>query len=231
MRLRVLWILRRFGRSAINYEAMLVTEPERDFGYICVNRNSSYQRRRYSVAHELGHFLYTWHQQTSSGGFQCSRQDMATPLGDVIHIRREMEANQFAIELLAPERMLSRYLRRLPELEQVLTMHSALQISKTAAACRYARLHHEPLAVVFASNGLFQYADRGADFPYLNLIRGQVLPSLPSAGSESSMSEMVEADPLDWPGLQQGLCAQVLQQEDGHSIVLLHLLAAEPDTD
>jgi hypothetical protein len=60
-----------------------------------------------------------------------------------------------------------------------------------------------------------------------------VLPSLPTAGPDSSISEMVDADPLDWPGLQktQGLSAQVLQQEGGHSIVLLHLPEAEPDTD
>ena len=221
---RALDILEIREAPARNYEAMLLTNAEREFGQICVNtRNSSAQRRRYSVGHELGHFLCTWHRQVAGDGFKCSRQDMATPTGDEVHIRQEREANWFAIELLAPKRMLTRYLNRLPDLEQVLAIHSALQISKTAAARRYANLHREPLAVVFATNGLFQYADRGPGFPFINLERGEPLPWLPSAGRDG-ISEMVDADPKDWRGLEwtNELSVQMFQQEDGHSIVLLH---------
>ena len=144
---------------------------------------------------------------------------------------RKSEANQFAIELLAPERLLAQYLKRLPELEQVLAIHAALEISKTAAARRYVNLHRKPLAVIFANNGLYQYSDRGAGFPYINLSRGHPLPSLPSVDRDNNISEMVEADPLDWPGLQQtnGLSVQVIQQESGHSIVLLHIASDDPD--
>ena len=109
-------------------------------------------------------------------------------------------------------------------------MHSALEISKTAAARRYVNLHREPLAVIFANNGLYQYADRGAGFPYINLRKGHLLPSLPSVDRDSNISEMVEADPLDWPGLQQttSLSVQVMRQEGGHSIVLLYIALDDP---
>lgn len=192
---------------------MLITNPERDFGQICVNRNSSQERRRYSVGHELAHFLCGWHHQTGSGGFQCNRQDMAVPSGNEVHIRQETEANQFAIELLAPKRMLTRHLAKLPELEQVLAIHSKLPISKTAAARRYAKLHREPLAVVFGTNGLFQYADRGASFPFIKLDKGMPLPTLPLVGT-SGLSEMEDSDSQDWPGLERtnGLAVQTLQQ-------------------
>jgi hypothetical protein len=95
---------------------------------------------------------------------------------------QETEANQFAIELLAPERMVSRYLRGLPELEQVVAMHTKLDISNTAAARRNVKLHKEPLAVVFATDGAFQYADRGPDFPFIDIKKGQLLPSISGIG-------------------------------------------------
>jgi len=206
-------------------EGVLITEPERDFGIIYVNSKSSHQRRRYSVAHELGHFLSQWHKQTSGEGFRCTRQDMSLPSGDDVHIRQESEANRFAIELLAPARLLSRCLRRLPELEHVLALHTDLHISKAAAARRYVALHPQPLAVVFAKDNEFLYVDRGPAFPFVALNRGQHLPDLPRIGTDGTTSEMVEADPEDWLGLNRAadLAVQALRQEDGYSIILLHL--------
>lgn len=206
-----------------NFEAMLLTGPTRNTGSICVNKGSARQRQRYSIAHELGHFLCGWHRLNSDEGFRCSKQDMAVPLGEQLHIAQEKEANQFAIELLAPQRLVAAYLRGLPGLEQVLAMHGRLDISKTAAARRYVRLHREPLAVVFATNRVFQYADRGAGFPFISLERGQQLPEISRARDEV-LSEMVEADPLDWGlGAHKGLAIQSLMQQDGHQIVLLYM--------
>lgn len=208
-----------------NFEALLLTGPTRDIGSICVNKKSGRRRQRYSIAHELGHFLCGWHHFNSDEGFRCSKQDMAVPLGDKQHIAQEKEANQFAIELLAPKRMVDRYLRGLPELEQVLAMHDRLDISKTAAARRYVNLHSKPLAVVFAAGGVFQYADRGSGFPFIDMTKGQPIPQVPRSKDEE-LSEMVEADALDWGlGGQSGLATQCLNQQDGHQIVLLHLEA------
>lgn len=213
------------------FEAALVTDPERSGGSILLNSRSGPNRRRYSLAHELGHFLCGWHSQTSDKGFVCSKKDMAIPSGNDVHIRQETEANQFAIELLAPKRLVSRYLSRLPDLEHVLAMNAALEISKTAAARRYVSLHRETLAVVFGHQGFYQYADRGMGFPYININRGDPLPSMPKVGRDSNVSEMVEADPLDWPGLQRanGLAIQVMRQEDGHSIILMHIEDDDPN--
>ncbi len=203
----------------------MITEPQRDIGTIGVNSSSSVQRRRFSVAHELGHFLSHWHRETSGDGFQCTRQDMAQPAGDAVHVSQESEANRFAIELLAPARLFSRYLRRLPELEHVLVMHADLHISKAAAARRYVALHPQPLAVVFAKDGEFRYVDRGPGFPFVALNRGQRLPDLPRVGTNAALSEMVEADTEDWlgPNGAGDLAVQALRQEDGYSIILLHL--------
>jgi Zn-dependent peptidase ImmA (M78 family) len=47
-------------------EAAMVSAPERDIGSIVVNSASSAQRQRFSVAHELGHFLNPWHKPSIS---------------------------------------------------------------------------------------------------------------------------------------------------------------------
>jgi Zn-dependent peptidase ImmA (M78 family) len=88
-------------------EAALVTTAERDRGKILLNSNSSRRRRRFSVGHELLHFLNPLHQQTAPEGFQCSRADMrVSSATQNRHLRQEGEANAFAIELLTPRSQL-----------------------------------------------------------------------------------------------------------------------------
>lgn len=216
-------------RPLQNFEGMLLTKPERDFGTILLNSLGSPQRRNYSLAHELGHFLCGWHIPTHDAGFRCTQHDMASPSGSARHVKQEREANQFAIELLAPPRLVKPYLRRLPDLEHMLSMHVALDISKAAAARRYVELHKERLAVVFAKNSSFIYAVRGSEFPWIGLKEGDPLPILPSVSLEAGTSEMTETDPRDWlirvPSVE--LAVQVFTQEKGHAIVLLH--AADVD--
>ncbi|KQZ78302.1 hypothetical protein ASD64_13305 [Mesorhizobium sp. Root157] len=214
-----------------NFEGMLLTRPERDFGTVLLNSLASPQRRNYSLAHELGHFLCGWHLTTDDTGFRCSQRDMASPSGNARHVKQEREANQFAIELLAPSRLFKPYLRRLPDLEHVLSMHVALDISKAAAARRYVELHKERLAVIFARDSSFIYAVRGSEFPWIGLQEGDPLPILPCVPQDARTSEMIETDPQDWNirALSGELAVQVLSQEDEHAIVLLH--AADADLD
>ena len=97
---------------------------------------------------------------------------MTEPSGGELHIRQEKEANFFAIELLAPKRFFLRYLRRVPDLEHVLALHSTLDISKAAAVRRYVTLHPERLSAVFARNGAFEYVVKGGGFPWVEFQQG-----------------------------------------------------------
>src|SRR5688572_11398094 len=123
----------------VSFEGALVTTPERSWGSILVNANSSRQRRRFTLGHELGHFLNSWHIPTSPTGFWCSRSDMTA--ADVRsrdrYLRQEAEANRFAIELLTPRKRLRRYLISQADLHQVLAIAEDFQISREAAARRY----------------------------------------------------------------------------------------------
>lgn len=208
-------------RPLKGFEAALVTTPERDEGVILINKGAGARRQRYSIAHELGHFLCGWHQEVDARGFMCTRQDMRLTVGADVHARQEGEANLFAIELLAPPRLIAPYLRRLPELEQIIALADTLQLSKAAAARRYIGLHKQPLAVIFASQSRFQYACRHPAFPWLSFGEGDPLPELPNAAPDG-LSEMVEAEVEDWRlPYRKDLSVQVLYQANDYAMILL----------
>ena len=56
----------RYGPTR-NFEGALVTNVERDFGLIHLNSLSSDERQRFSLGHELGHFLCGWHRDGGDG--------------------------------------------------------------------------------------------------------------------------------------------------------------------
>ena len=213
-----------------NLEAALVTTPERGYGKILLNLNSSRQRRRFSLGHELLHFLNPRHERTSPEGFQCSRSDMqASSATQDRHIRQESEANAFAIELLTPRPQLREFLRAEPDLTKVLAIADEFDISREAAARRYVDLHGGCLAVVFSKDSRFTYAHWSTDFPFIALRRGQEcrVARIP----EGSISDIDEVDAGDWLARDRGahLTAQTLGQAKGYATTLLR--AALPDED
>jgi hypothetical protein len=221
-----------------NFEGALITTPERGDGSILLNARSSPQRRRYTLGHELLHFLNPWHRPALGPTFTCRKSDMAMSgsterSGLPRHQVQEIEANRFAIELLAPRSRLNRYLRSAPDLGAVISLVNEFDISKTAAARRYVELHEATLAAVFSRRGMLTYVDPGRAFPRLTLRAGDAMPDLPSAGSdELGISHSLDADPRDWlalPGKAHSLTIQTLHQQDGYAITLLEIEYAGDD--
>ncbi len=219
-------------------EGALITSPERPDGAILVNSRSSLARRRFTIAHELGHFLMVHHVMVEATGFQCRNRDMvaASPepkaRSENRHLRQEAEANRFAIELLAPRSRLRPVLNRLPDLDRVLEIADTFAISKEAAARRYVELHRASLAILFLHRGKVIYLQKANEFPWLAIGPGQPLPGTPA--TKPGLSEMVEADPADWFDKARDieLQVQVMGQEDDRAIVLLHAEASgDPDDD
>jgi Zn-dependent peptidase ImmA (M78 family) len=126
-------------------EGAVVTTPDRNVGSIVVNSRSHPVRRRFTLAHELGHFLNPWHRPSDrSGGFSCTRADLGNGWRRRAsahvsrHVAQEIEANRFAIELLAPTRLLRPYLSGIPDLAKVIELADDLGLSREAGAalCR-----------------------------------------------------------------------------------------------
>ena len=85
----------------------LPTDDEQARWAIVVNSNDPAVRQRFTIAHELGHLLiHRYSTPHADGRYQVRFRDEKSATGSV---REEIEANQFAAELLMPER----YVRRL----------------------------------------------------------------------------------------------------------------------
>ena len=118
-------------------EGCLQCDPLKSEGQIVVNANSPPRRRRYTIAHELGHFLNERHRPTIDFGFACTAEDMSKPRRTGRHQQQETEANTFAIEVLTPRSALGRFLRPPAELDHALALAEAFEISREAAIRRY----------------------------------------------------------------------------------------------
>jgi uncharacterized protein DUF955 len=210
-------------------EGALIAPGDRHSGAILLNSASSTQRRSFTLAHELGHFLNLWHRPIDSlGRFACTRSDLATSWRKASgaasrHLVQEAEANRFAIELLAPARLVQRYVRALPDLADALRLAGDLALSKEAAARRYVELHDQPTALIFAANGVVRYVERNPDFPFVVCRSGEPLPALFPPPDRAGLSAHEEADPRDWLARPSGqrLVVQTLHQERGYAVTLL----------
>ncbi|WP_375459491.1 ImmA/IrrE family metallo-endopeptidase, partial [uncultured Enterovirga sp.] len=159
-------------------EGALIAPPERGSGSILLKTRSHPQRRRFTLAHELGHYLSPHHVPTAETGFWCDQSDMLsrTSSDQGQHRRQENEANTFAAELLAPPSKTRPFCRSAPDLEKVVAMSDLLDISREAAARRYVEHHPETLAVAISKGAQLSYCSPAATFPPMAVTRGDRLP-------------------------------------------------------
>jgi Zn-dependent peptidase ImmA (M78 family) len=81
------------------YEGGLLTSPDKFNGTIMPNKDGSRQRRRFTVAHELEHFLMPSHAPSANGRFLCKLSDMLPLKGSETdkRLRMEVEANRLVL--------------------------------------------------------------------------------------------------------------------------------------
>jgi Zn-dependent peptidase ImmA (M78 family) len=163
-----------------SFEGALLTTPERDIGSILVNEASGHERRRFTIAHELGHYLNVWHTPTSEAGFMCAKRDMGVGQfiikpGLTVHERQELQANQFAIELLAPRKQVEHLTSDEPSLAEALAIGDRFELSKAAATRRYVELHHRPVAIVYTQQGKVNFHISSKSCPTLQLRKNDSL--------------------------------------------------------
>jgi hypothetical protein len=228
--------------SADGFEGGLITDDARSRGLILVNRAA--RRRRFTVGHELGHFLMTAHKPPA-GGLQCSRDDMRcwTDKEKGGSIRMEVEANEFAALILMPPPLWRAELAKFrdPDLAQIVTLAGLFDVSKEAAARAYAQYNEEPVAVVVAKDGKIDKVYRDiARFPRLGvragapvpanslLFRAAQQPNHPSAIEEAPAEAWLESD---WGKPLPGLYEQVFFQQNGFALTMLWAELADEEED
>ena len=105
----------------------LITDVSRSEGFILVKRGLMEERRRFTLGHELGHFLMVHHNPTD-GRFLCTAADMNRRTSRREQLppaqRWEVEANEFASLLLMPPPMWRKEMDayRHPDLGQIVAL-------------------------------------------------------------------------------------------------------------
>jgi Zn-dependent peptidase ImmA (M78 family) len=226
------------------FEGGLITDAERSSGIILYNDGSHPYRCRFTIAHELGHFLIPTHIPDTPGRFLCSRADMMrlTASEKDRRARMEVEANRFASLLLIPPPMLRSSVRgQSPDLQSVIKLARDFHVSKEAMARAYAERNHEVVAIVIVHNGkiLRSYRDR-MRFPFIQPAAGTPVPSgsLYNRGrhEQNVASEFQECLPDNWIEVRRGerapeLQEQVYLQQDGFALILLHLIKPDEEVE
>jgi len=225
------------------FEGGLITDTARSRGVILTRKGHPF-RQRFTIGHELGHFLTPTHMPNADGRFLCSREDMRR-LSAKENDRRgrmEVEANRFSSLILMPPPLLRPYLKqqRDPDVGHVVQLAAEFEVSKQAMANAYAHYQGEILAFVFTKGGRVLFAYKHLKFPFITVRSGQAVPdaSLLKRGGACAgvASDVCECVPDIWIDVERGkpapqLCEQVLGQRDDFAIVMLWLEPREEERD
>ncbi|OYV24694.1 MAG: hypothetical protein B7W99_00950 [Rhodospirillales bacterium 20-58-10] len=117
-------------------------------------KNDGFQR--FSIAHEIGHYLLPGHpEHLFQGGVTSHSSHAGFTSADIY----EQEADYFASGLLMPDALVKSALRRLGEgLEGIEALKEKCLTSMTATAITYARKTSVPAAIIVSTNGVVDYA-------------------------------------------------------------------------
>lgn len=142
-------------------EAQLLLIPGKRAIITVSSKITNRQRKRFSIAHELGHM--EMHRNEIKVNI-CTREDIsdrdrATPF-DV-----EQEANQFASHFLMPARFVNEYYQEVAaSLDAIRKVANTFDVSLTSAALRFIDFVAEPVAVVFSRAGRIEWFKSTQDF-------------------------------------------------------------------
>jgi hypothetical protein len=209
----------------------LIVPEDKSEGAIAVDGKMSEERKRYTIGHEIGHYVNPTHRASSPEGFKCTRRDMVTEdakAGDR-HAKMEMEANQFAAELLMPATWVKRFLRPKVgvDLQHIFDLAKLFEVSKEAAAWRYLTFASEPAAIVFSHDGKVRYIRKHGEFPRLSVWNGNPMPpdcySMTNGKDQGEITDVVEAVGHHWLARSQGISLgeQTVAQANGYRMTLL----------
>lgn len=228
-------------KSVSSFAAMLLMHPDKAWGSIVAAQGTPPRRRRFSIGHELGHFLLLSHRPRDGAQFACSHADLRLENTREANRAKKMEAeaNRFAAQLLMPPARIRANLRtRRPDLAEVLRLADKFNISKAAMARSYVDAHRESLALIVVREGRIEQAHRPGDFPWIEpRIRAPIPPDSIFGGIQllpGQSTPMEECEPETWLGTGGArkvdvLSEQVLAQKDGWAMIQLHAELAETD--
>jgi Zn-dependent peptidase ImmA (M78 family) len=221
-------IVELIPQTTSSFEGVLVTDDAKSSGSIAYSEASGAERRRFTIAHEIGHFLIPWHGANA----QCAVADMGVLRSKNTRKSTEAEANRFAAALLTPTTLFKRDIVSLgvPETEHLVALGRKYRVSKEMAARRYTELCDHCCAVIFSHRSIVRYSVKSRYFPFLNINKGDALPpgslSARARGEPGHQSEWTEPESAIWFFAARRMAGktvyeQYLEQQGGHRLTML----------
>ena len=140
-------------------EGMLVLNPKdtAEWG-IFYNGKASPERRRFTIAHELGHFILHRGQRQS---FNCDKESVYSGIDTIRVIERE--ADDFASNLLMPCDLLREWIsNQRIDLHVLSAMAKRFQVSFEALCIRFIKFTPQRAILVYWDNGYVKYEWRSS---------------------------------------------------------------------
>lgn len=148
--------------------------------------------RRFTVAHELGHYFYAKENYDLSSELQCRSSELY-----VVDKKEEMIANEFAANLLMPENFYLDFMKyREPTIENFNKVSGEFCVSLPAAAVRYTKLGSEPIAVIFSEDGKVKWKFESEEFPFKYIRNNSDVPYKSAANSLLNLSKEFETNEI-----------------------------------
>lgn len=141
---------------------------------ILIKEGQTPGQRRFTIAHELGHFAIPHH--STPGVRECLEDDLA---GVRVSRPIEREANEFAAELLMPRAQFVRDTARKPvcfRSVKELAAPNRYDVSVTACALRWVDVCSDSCALVCVEGGRIKWKWGGAGFKYALPPNGSTVP-------------------------------------------------------
>jgi hypothetical protein len=212
-----------FGSSG--FEGALIANDTKSDGVIFYNSQVPRPRQRFTIGHELGHFLLPLHRQAS---FHCSADDISSRSNK----DWEREANQFSAELLMPNVLLKQRVHPSAKfsLSDVIQIKDEFETSFESTARRIVELSEQACAVVYSKDNLVRYSIYSKYFKSRLCVRKDgELPSKSLGRLDvSSLDDWHELDSCCWledakndSGNPGSIYEQTLVQDEGYKVTLL----------
>lgn len=198
----------------------LMTDMEKTKGIILSAKGMGRRRRRFTIGHELGHFLIPAHR----GDKSCTSADLKETRRDTLHRQEESQANRFSAGLLMPKPSFKAHVEAMgtPDISHLQLLAETYDVSREAAANRYVELSPEMCAFVFVKDGRVRYSRASKDFPAMSIRSGDEVPQPVPRGSIGAVnaSDWLRST---WTGRPPVVRAQQIDQSNGYATVLLHI--------
>lgn len=178
-------------------------------------------RKRFTVGHELGHFVIPEHITKENNSFRCTDKDINNfdRKGG-----KEFEANEFAAELLMPEDLFRKRIK-LKSLSYALLedLTSEFETSLTATGIRFVELSGD-YALVCCENSCIKWFFKGEEFPFFLRAKGDRL------SDDSVAIDFFRGDelPISFQSVPGDAWLDDYRLRGGHDVEISELSVAQP---